>query len=442
MLNKVIAAAERYSLLKRGDSVTVALSGGADSTALLHAMLSLRDKYSLTITAAHVNHMLRGDESDRDERFVRDMCERLGVPLEVGRFDINALRRQGESCEECARRVRYGFLNECADGKIATAHTADDNAETVLFNLTRGSGIKGACGIPPRRDNIIRPLIMCSRADVEGYCRENGLDFVIDSTNLTDDYTRNRIRHNVVPALREINPAVADSFCRFSAAMRDADDLISQLASDAANRAKSDFGYDCAELCRLHKAVLHRAVQLICKNESGFTPDSPHTEEVCRIIENAKGRCQLSGGFFAEIKDGKLFILREKKTENNPVTPCCDFVNKTVKFGDFEVKTALFDRSNVNNLLANDILDYDKIIGNLILRTRREGDKIKLAKRPQKSLKKLFCELKIPREKRDKLPVLADGRGVIFVLGIGCDIRVKADENTKRVLVISGVERE
>lgn len=442
MLNKVIAAVERYSLLKKGDSVTVALSGGADSTALLHVMLSLRDKYSLSVTAAHVNHMLRGDESDRDEQFVRDMCRRLGVSLEVGQFDINALRRSGESCEECARRVRYGFLNECADGKIATAHTADDNAETVLFNITRGSGIKGACGIPPQRDNIIRPLIMCSRSDVESYCGKNELDFVTDSTNLTDDYTRNRIRHNVVPALREINPAVTDSFFRFSAAMRDADDLISQLALNAADMTKSDLGYDCEMLCELHRAVLHRAVQVICKNESGFTPDSLHTEEICRIIERAKGRCQISGGFFAEIKDRKLLILRKKEAQKNTVTPCYDFVNKIVKFGKFEVKTTLNDGSNINNLLANGILDYDKIIGNMVLRTRKEGDKIKLAKRPQKSLKKLFCELKIPQEKRDKLPVLADDGGVIFVLGIGCDIRVKSDKNTKRILIISGVEKE
>ena len=167
MLNKIEKAAERYNLFQKGDSITVALSGGADSTALLHALVQLGEKYSLNVTAAHLNHKLRGDESDRDEQFVRKMCDDLGVELVCESSDITSLAKKGEGIEECARRVRYDFLQRNAKGKIATAHSADDNIETVIFNLTRGSGIKGGCGIPPVRDNIIRPLIMCTRAEIE-----------------------------------------------------------------------------------------------------------------------------------------------------------------------------------------------------------------------------------------------------------------------------------
>ncbi|MBQ2387863.1 MAG: tRNA lysidine(34) synthetase TilS [Clostridia bacterium] len=248
MQDKLLAAVTRYNLLKTGDRVTVALSGGADSTALLYGLLALREKFDLTVTAAHVNHMLRGEESDRDERFVRDLCEKLGVALSVGKFDIPALRKKGESGEECARRVRYAFLAEVADGKIATAHTADDNAETVLFNLIRGAGITGACGIPVKRDNIIRPLILCSRKDIENYCEKNGISFVTDSSNLTDDYTRNRIRHKIIPEMKEINPSLCDGVSRFSETLRDADELILSLAERAIKSAKKADGYDCGEL--------------------------------------------------------------------------------------------------------------------------------------------------------------------------------------------------
>ncbi len=440
MLNKIESAIERFSLIERGDSITVALSGGADSTALLFALLELREKYQLDISAAHVNHMLRGDESDSDERFVREMCERLDVPLFVGRFDIRSMMQKGEGCEECARRVRYDFLTQTAKDKIATAHTSDDNMETVLFNLVRGSGIKGACGIPAIRNNIIRPLIMCSRADVENYCEKNGLCFVTDSSNLTDDYTRNKIRHGVIPLLREINPAVGDSFGRFAFALRDVDRFVSELAADGVEKAKREGGYDITVLSELHSALLPQSVKIIFESAGVREIDSLHINEVCRMVKNGNGKCQLSGGIFAEIKDKTLVISAEIKQPKNVVKPCSDFVNKRVTFGRYIIETELSEGLNVNNLLANGILDYDKIVGKAEIRCRKEGDSIKLKKRPNKSLKKLFCELKIEQEKRDELPVLADDKGVIWIYGIGCAERVAVDENSKKVLKISGVD--
>lgn len=440
MQDKLLAAVTRYNLLKTGDRVTVALSGGADSTALLYGLLAIREKFGLTVTAAHVNHMLRGEESDRDERFVRDLCENLGVPLSVGRFDIPALKKQGESCEECARRVRYAFLAEVADGKVATAHTADDNAETVLFNLIRGTGITGACGIPVKRDNIIRPLILCSRKDIEDYCEKNGISFVTDSTNLTDDYTRNRIRHKIIPEMKKINPSLCDGVSRFTETLRDADELVLSLAETVVKSAKKADGYDCGELDKSHNAVLSRAVRIICERETGLLPDSVHTEMVCEIVRKNGGKCQLSGNFFAEVKNGDLRFYGDFKAEKISAIPSSEFINKTVDFGSFSVKCELKEDESFNNLLANDSIDYDKINGDLTMRPRKSGDKIRLNGRPQKSLKKLFCEMKIPADTREKIPVIADDDGVVSVLGIGCDQRVLAEENTKRILIFSGVE--
>ena len=437
MLNKIEKAAERYKLFQKGDSITVALSGGADSTALLHALVQLGEKYSFTITAAHLNHKLRGDESDRDEQFVRKMCDEMGVELVCESADIPKLTKNGEGIEECARRVRYEFLQRNARGKIATAHSADDNIETVIFNLTRGSGIKGACGIPPVRDNIIRPLIMCSRAEIEEYCEINRLSFVTDSSNLTDDYTRNRIRHNVIPVLKDINPSATDSFYRFTSALYDANELIDTLAVDALKAAKTDKGYSIDRLCNLHISVLTRAVQIMI-TEGGSTPDSEHISSVVKIIKDKKGKCQLNGGFFAEVRNNEISVY-EKNKKNIDITPCYNFVNKHVTFGEYQLQSELISADKVNNLLAKNLIDYDKIEGEVVLRARESGDSIRLKKRPQKSVKKLFCELKIDIEKRDNLPILADEKGVIWIFDVGPAERVAVDKNTKNILKISEV---
>ena len=178
MLNSVKNAIKRYNMINGETEITVALSGGADSVALLLCLLELKDDLDVNISAAHLNHCLRGEESDRDEQFVRDLCKQLNVPLTVEKADVKGeADKTGESIELCARRIRYAFLERVTSGLIATAHTANDNIETVLFNMSRGTGISGLCGIPPKRDNIIRPLILVTREQVETYCAEKGVEF-------------------------------------------------------------------------------------------------------------------------------------------------------------------------------------------------------------------------------------------------------------------------
>lgn len=206
----------RFAMLRPGERVLVALSGGADSVSLLLVL----QKLGYEVRAFHLNHCLRGAESDRDEAFCRALCAERGVPLNVGRCDIAALS-QGKAVEETARRERYRLLEQAAEGdKIATAHTADDNLETVLFHLVRGSGAKGVSGIPPVRGAVIRPLLFAERREIEAFLRENGQDYVTDSSNLSDDYTRNRLRHSVLPVLRGINEQAAQAALRLGEQLR------------------------------------------------------------------------------------------------------------------------------------------------------------------------------------------------------------------------------
>ena len=197
-----------------GDTVICAVSGGADSVCMLHVLLSLRNTLGITVEAAHFNHQLRGEESDRDEAFVRTLCAELGVVLHVDNGDVRArAAKTHESVEEAARALRYAFFSSLS-GRIATAHTQDDNLETVLLNLTRSTGLAGLCGIPPRRERFIRPMLAVSRAEIEAYLAQNGLSHVTDSTNFLPDARRNRLRQSVIPLLKAENPSLCETAFR------------------------------------------------------------------------------------------------------------------------------------------------------------------------------------------------------------------------------------
>ena len=208
------AFADQYQMLPQGSTVLCAVSGGKDSMALLSVLQTLAPERNLMIHAAHFNHQLRGEESQRDEDFVSKWCADHNIPLTIGSGDVaQAAQEQGKGIEETARAMRYGFLTETAQEvgaeKIATAHNADDNAETVLLHLVRGTGLDGLGGIPPRRGALIRPLLGCTRAEIEAYLAAEGIPHVEDSSNADPTYARNRIRRDVMPVLRDLNPAFA-----------------------------------------------------------------------------------------------------------------------------------------------------------------------------------------------------------------------------------------
>ena len=420
MINSVIDAINRFSLIENGDTVTVALSGGADSVALLHSLLSIKDELEINVKAAHLNHLIRGDEAFRDEAFVKDLCEKLNVELIVERIDIPKIAaKTKQSLELCARNERYAFFERVKTGKVATAHTASDNAETLLLNLTRGSGIKGLCGIPPKRDIYIRPLILCTRQDVENYCEKNGLSFMTDSTNLSDDYTRNKIRHNVLPLLKEINPAVLECLTRTALTLTEDNSALEAKAEELLFKCESDDGLVVSEFSNVSPAIAKRT---IIKYVNSLFKDlelyNLHINALYDIALNC-GKANLPKGLYGVCKNGILTVSDGEYNENT----------------EFSVK--LLKKTNVNNLFSNDVLDCDKIIGSPIVRTRRTGDSIRLKNRGcTKSLNKLFTENKIPPKIRDSIPVVADDMGVIWVYGLGVSQRVAPTDKSKNLLVV------
>ena len=428
MINKVRAALKDFSMLQGGNEITVALSGGADSMALLYALLRLQDEFSLKISAAHLNHSIRGAEADRDEEFVINRCRVLKVPLITDKRDVLSVAKENSfSIELAARTVRYEFLSETAKGIIATAHTASDNLETVLMNLTRGTGLKGLCGIPPVRDRFIRPLIYVTREEVELFCKENDIPFVVDSSNLADDYTRNHLRHNVVPQLKKINPSLETTLLRTVSNLREDSIFLASTAQLCFKQLLKGKSLLTENFGELPKSVATRVLILFCEEMGVTTPTAAHIEALYEAVLKNEGTVVLPGKTEFLVKQGSLGI------KNNCVDKKPVFSVKTMKMSLNDLKTT----QKVNNLLLKEAIDCDKIIGDMVVRTRLPGDKITLnARNVTKTLKKLFNEECIPEIRRDALPVIADDKGVVWVLGFGPDKRVAVNKNTTNVFLI------
>lgn len=425
-----------YSMLKSGDKVVVALSGGADSVALLHALNSLKEEYDFELYACHLNHNIRGEEACRDERFVLDLCENVGVELFVKSVDVPKIAKEKkQSLELAGRNLRYEFFRELSDklgAKVATAHTASDNVETVLYNITRGTAVSGLTGIHPVRDYIIRPLIMCTREDIEHYCEENLLSFVTDSTNLADDYTRNNIRHNVVPVLRSINPDLSDAISRMCDTMTDVKLYLDKISLIEINNCKTEYGYDCKKLLSLDKAVLSHALCMIAKN-SGADISHRHVELIIKALEDF-GSVDLTESKRAVCKQGVLRIIDSTLDEK------CDGADEVAFLSSgFAKYISNKELKNINRKLLTNCINCDIITDSTVLRTRKEGDVFTLSNRNvTKSLKKLFNELKIPAEKRSKLKLVANGNTVLWVEGIGVSQQGKVNTDNEGAYLITG----
>lgn len=314
-LDKISSAVDEFDMMNGARTITAALSGGADSVSLLRALKMLEETLDVSVRACHLNHCLRGEESDADERFCAELCQRLSVPLEIARIDVLSLREKHESTEEAARRVRYGFFREVTEkagggAVLATAHTASDNAETVLFNLTRGTGASGLCGIPPVRESeglrVVRPLLFCTRADVEEFLNALGQDFVTDRSNLCVDYSRNRIRLNVIPELEKINPALSEVIGRMTGNLRRDNEFLEELAAEQLNRLKSGRGWNALELSRLPEPIKARAVRFILKS-GGIEPSAQRIKTAAALLERRTARYNPCKDRFFTIRKGICF---------------------------------------------------------------------------------------------------------------------------------------
>lgn len=419
---------KKYDMLPRGAKVLCAVSGGADSVCLLSILRETASLFGFSLACAHFNHMLRGDESDRDEAFVRKLCEDWGVEFVSGRADVSAYAAEnGIGTEEAARILRYRFLEETADrlgcGRIATAHNANDNAETVLMNLARGSGAKGLCGIPPVRGRIIRPLLETERARIDAYLEERKIPHVEDSTNGTDDYTRNRVRHNIIPLLLQVNSGCVGNIARMSELLREDEKYLDSQAEAFIMENLGDFSLPCAAVAALPAPVSARvfrkmwgrslsethiaALRALCsEGKSGACADVPGgrvVREFDRLVFSRAGsgrieKTLLNAGSMTDIGCGFMVL--------------CEIVGTP---------------GEVNSSLNTFFFKCENICGKIFVRPREAGDRIRILGRGcTKSLKKLFAEAGIPAGDRDAVPVIADEAGPIAVYGFGISERCAA----------------
>ena len=441
MLNIVRKAIKEYDMLKKEDTVIVALSGGADSVSLLCALSEL----GYNVRALHVNHMLRGEESERDEAFVRRLCEEKNVPLDVFRENIAALAKEKkQGLEECGREVRYARLAAAAEkynAKIATAHTLSDNAETLLMRIARGCSPDSLSAIPPVRGNIIRPLIFASRSDIESYCAQKGFEFVTDSSNLSDDYARNRIRHITIPSLQTVNEGFLKSAGRLiRQAERDKDYFAGQVNA-ARSTAQLKDGMDAKALQTLHSAVLSRLLVDEYERKCGAALDSVHEEILEELIAKGAGSVQLPGGMCASVRHG---VFRLEKVETDCGEWCVEMKDGTARLPKGRIayiSVESRDEYEKNHKFVKDLFqnafDYDKITSNVFVRSRRAGDKLRLKGRNvTKELRRLMNERSVPPQKRNDVAVLSAGDDVIWAEGFGTDEKYLPDENSKNIGVI------
>ena len=398
MLNKLDGFIRQYDLIRQGDSVICAVSGGADSMALLWGLYLLKDKLGIDLAAAHFNHSLRGAESDRDEAFVRKFCEDYKIPVYIEKKQVTA---GAKGLEAAAREARYGFF-ATLPGKIATAHTADDNAETVLMHLVRGTGLKGLGAIAPINGRVIRPMLSVTRQDVLSFLEEYHLPYVTDSSNLTDDFLRNRLRRHVMPLLKQENPRLAESLSAMALRLRQDEAALSQSPE-----------YRVDALRQMPQALRLRAIAADLESWGGPEPEAAHLELVEKIIvsDNPSARADLPGG----ITVCRNYGILERYEPEMPMEPVILNVPGETRIEKLGLKVVCEESEDLSH--GPDAFTVCPR-GQVILRSRNSGDAMRL-RGGTKSLKKLFVDRKIPAVKRMAVPVIADADGVLGVYGIG-----------------------
>ena len=460
LLDKVKKTIGRYHLLSKGDRLITGVSGGVDSAVLLHLLNACRQEFEISLVVAHVNHGLRPKEAEKEAELVQKEAERLGWPYEYGQFNVKEFQKMGGfSPQDGARRIRFHFFNSLLKkhgaNKIALGHNADDQVETVLLRLIRGSGLKGLKGMLPVRDGrVIRPLLEVWREEIESLAREMEIPYLVDSSNLKEHYLRNRIRLNLVPFIeREYQPNFKEILLRTSAILREENDYLEQEAKKAyqqiVQEEKDAISFEFSQYQCLHEAIQWRVVQRIL---GGFYGEEGITEEgegsdVRLIFEKLQ---RPSPSFLLELPFGVCFekrydrvLLRKGRGETVPpfevdlISPGRTYIEeigKEVVIGEIqkEDKFVSFNESSHTGFL-----DYQMLQFPLKIRNFRPGDRFQpLGVKGTQKLKEFFIDHKVPRFERPKIPLLISGEMIAWIIGYRIDERVKVNEKTQRILKV------
>lgn len=432
MSNKILSRAD---LLPRGGRVLCALSGGPDSVAMTHALCALAPQLGLTVAAAHFSHGLRPETAAEEQALCQALCKQLGIPLFCGSGDTAAYA-QAEKCtlEEAARHLRYAFLEETAEAWqadcIATGHHRGDQAETVLFHLARGTGLAGLRGIPPHRGKIIRPMLDTGREEIEAYLAAHNLPYATDATNADPAYSRNRIRHQVLPQLEQSHPGAEANIAACARRLATDEDCLSALAAQAL-AAEPLPGISCERLLTLHPAVQVRVLQKIYAAASGGNGLSQvHVDAVMDLCANSNcGRSALPGNLWAILEADRLTIGQvHQGTE--PFTPVLLQPEEWRTVGEWELCFT------ADPAAQGFVFDAEKVKFPVCVRPRNEGDRIPNSATTHKSVKKLLNECKIPVDMRDSIPILCDNKGVLAVADLRMDPNRSGSSDKEKIILI------
>ncbi|SDB29926.1 tRNA(Ile)-lysidine synthase [Pseudobutyrivibrio sp. YE44] len=447
--NKINEFLEKNNMILKGDRVVLGLSGGPDSVCLFFVLLALAQEYELEVHALHVNHCIRGKDADEDQEYVESLCKEYEVPLKVVKVDIPALSKEsGRGLEEEARMARYAAFEEYAaeldteghTAKIAIAHNADDNAETVLFHMARGTGLDGMCGIAAKRGRIIRPLLQVPKAEIMDFINDNQLAYCVDETNSQVEYDRNRIRHNILPELEQINPKTLEHISDMTARLTEVAEYISLEARGLLEIAKEEG--DALRKRALMTAPRVIATQALKEYLSRFMPEqkdvsASHIEAILGLLnEDGERQVHLPYKKTLIISYEKLYVIDEDEKSSEKSEPFSDFSYREFNYEQgmkypVETYTKWFD--------------CDRITDNVVIRTRAEGDYLTIdSAGNHKSIQDYFVDEKIPRHLRDEIPLVCDGNHVMWVVGYRISEYYKISNNTTRVLEITygGTEHE
>lgn len=424
-------------LTTKDDVIAIALSGGSDSMALLNFMLSESKIYGFKVIALNVEHGIRGEESVNDSKFVADYCKAHGVELLSYKIDCPTFAKKSKlTLEESARVLRYDcFFDAISTGKctkVATAHHASDNAESILFNVLRGSGLKGLSGIKANyNDKIIRPFLKVTKAEIEEYIKANDIPYVTDSTNFNDDYTRNHLRLNVMPEIKKVFPMAEKSLTRLAEIATEEDEFLDRLAMEYAR-----FNDDAVYIKTCAFPVLLRRATIMAFRRLGIEKDweKVHVDDVLSLTEKENGTViTLPKGVLATKEYDNIVIYRNENTFDKIELPfaCCE-----INFGNQIFNLKKVEKSDLNNdgIKNGHFIDYEKVPKTAVIRTRRDGDVFTKFGGGTKKLNDYFTDKKIPLRERDNLLVLADGNVVFAIFGVAISNLVKVDENTKTIV--------
>ncbi len=458
MLRKVAAYVEKWQMIEKEDKIIVGVSGGADSICLLFVLSELQKTYGFELVAVHINHGLRGAAAKEDELYVKRICEAKKIPYVVYSENVELLaKKRKQSIEEAGRDIRRQMFVKTAEEyggtKIALAHHKNDNAETLIMNLARGTGLQGLCGISPVNGTFIRPLLCVSRQEIEKYLHENHISYCIDETNASDDYTRNRVRNHVIPYLEEhVNSQTVEHIDETMESLREIRQFLKmeteKYASDCVKQTEEGYLLLGEALESVPQAIRTLLIKQVLAEVAGKARDleSAHISSVLELLKKQVSRkVDLPYGMIAKrVYDG-VEIARNKEEAQAPFSMQLpepqENLEKVTLWNGYRISYRIYKKEDwekhATEKSNTKAFDYDIISGVLCVRTRNAGDYITLTSDGgTQKLKSYFVNQKIEQSLREQIPLIAEGSHILWIVGYRINPAYRVSRNTKRVLEI------